>query len=129
SNVDYPGAMVSQAFGINNLGQIVGTWEDTNYCDHGYLLSGGTYTSIDNPNTTCANGGTALYGINDAGQMVGSYSNPGGQSFVYYASKFYPNNPYTSSCCNLGNGINALLPLPRLRGNNGADALFTEPRL
>ncbi|MFZ0814714.1 MAG: glycoside hydrolase domain-containing protein [Candidatus Sulfotelmatobacter sp.] len=127
SNVDYPGAMVSQAFGINNLGQIVGTWEDTNYCDHGYLLSGGTYTSIDNPNTTCANGGTALYGINDAGQMVGSYSNPGGQSFVYYASKFYPNNPYTSSCCNLVNGINGDATVAGFYSNNGVETGFTEP--
>jgi uncharacterized membrane protein len=60
------------AFGINNTGRIVGTYVVGAGLDarfHGFLLSDGEYSVIDPPDST----GTALYGINDAGQMIGFY--------------------------------------------------------
>jgi probable HAF family extracellular repeat protein len=91
STIDYPGQLSGEAEGINNSGQIVGVWLDTNECSHGYLYSGGAFTAIDNPNATCAAGGTALWGINDAGQITGSYCGASGcNSFLDYATKYYP---------------------------------------
>jgi hypothetical protein len=91
SPIQYPGEVSGGATGINNAGQIVGNWVDSSHCPHGYLFSGGAYTSIDNPNAVCANGGTGLWGINDAGQISGLYYGATGfaQNFLYYKGKYY----------------------------------------
>jgi len=89
------GATNVQPWGINNLGQIVGYFEDSNGAYHGFLLSAsGSATQIDynyNGQTTTA---TYLFGINDAGQIVGWAYSPstfGYQTFMYYCGgKFYP---------------------------------------
>src|SRR5262245_47220022 len=57
------------AFGINDFGQIVGTYA-ANGVTHGFLLSTGTYITLDDPATTQ---GTQAFGINDVGQIVGVY--------------------------------------------------------
>lgn len=51
---------------INNAGQIVGCYDT---CTRGFLLSGSTFTPIDVPGALV----TAPHGINDAGEIVGSY--------------------------------------------------------
>jgi hypothetical protein len=56
----------SSAFDINNLNQVVGTWELQSDHEQGYLLSGGMYTTIDDPGYD-----TELYGINNLGEIVG----------------------------------------------------------
>jgi hypothetical protein len=56
----------SAAFGINDLNQVVGTWEVASDHEQGYLLSGGTYTTIDDPGYD-----TELYGINSHGEIIG----------------------------------------------------------
>ena len=38
----------TRAFGINDMGQIVGTYNDDSGI-HGFLLSGGTYFNFDDP--------------------------------------------------------------------------------
>src|SRR5262249_18719156 len=55
--IDPPGAGQgffegSSANGINSSGEIVGSWTDANFNSHGYLLSGGRYTTLDDPNAT-----------------------------------------------------------------------------
>jgi probable HAF family extracellular repeat protein len=71
--LDVPGSLQTAANGINNAGQIVGT-----YCAargfHGFLLSDGKYTTIDVPGAT----ETLALGINAAGQIVGLYFEAGG---------------------------------------------------
>jgi uncharacterized membrane protein len=59
-------ALPYTAYGINNLGEIVGEHDG-----HGYLLSGGSYTYLDYPGAAF----TFAAGINDLGQIVGFYSN------------------------------------------------------
>jgi uncharacterized membrane protein len=78
------------ALGINGLGQIVGFWS---YADtigrshsHGFLLTGGTYTSIDDPLAT----NTFAVGINDAGQVAGNYIDASGTSHPNNASRAAP---------------------------------------
>src|SRR5258708_9964470 len=57
------------ASGINDTGQIVGTYADASGV-HGFLLSGGSYTTLDAP---LAPQYTIAQGINGAGQIVGLY--------------------------------------------------------
>ena len=37
------------AYGINDVGQIVGDYTDSSGAHHGFLYSGGTYTTLDDP--------------------------------------------------------------------------------
>ena len=48
---------------------------DSNLYDHGFLYSGGTYTTIDDP---LATNGTVATGINNSGQIVGYYTDSNG---------------------------------------------------
>src|SRR5437868_2333462 len=66
-----PGSFNTIASGINNTEQIVGFYV-TNNIAHGFLLSGGGFTTIDVPGFL----NTEAYGINSAGQIVGSYFTP-----------------------------------------------------
>ncbi len=85
SNVDDPDGN-SVAFGINDLGQIVGHYSDSSGATHGFLYSGGTYTPVDNLMATF----TVAYGINDAGYIIGQDISSKGnlESFVYSSSGF-----------------------------------------
>src|SRR5262249_59538781 len=65
----------TQAFGINDAGQIVGDYADASGA-HGFLLSGGVFTTIDEP---LANGNsTSAKAINNLGQIVGAYNDATG---------------------------------------------------
>ncbi len=65
---DVPGATGTYANGINDSGQIVGSYVDVAGRFHGFLDSGGSFTTIDVPGSTK---GTIAAGINNAGQIVG----------------------------------------------------------
>src|SRR5262245_55108535 len=58
----------TSASGINDMGQIVGAYRDGSG-GHGFLLSGGTYTALNDP----LGFDTTALGINASGQIVGSY--------------------------------------------------------
>src|SRR5262249_12641830 len=66
--IDPPYASGSSAWGINNLGQIVGQYH-TGDETHGFLLRKGVYTTLHRPGSTT----TVAYGINDHGEVVGWY--------------------------------------------------------
>lgn len=63
-----PGATSSVAEGVNDSGQIVGTY-DKNHRGHGFLYDNGTYQTIDYPNAIF----TEALGINNNGEIVGVY--------------------------------------------------------
>jgi probable HAF family extracellular repeat protein len=71
TTLSVPGSTANLAFGINNLGQIVGSYSDTSLqlLNHGFVYSDGTYTSFDVPGSIA----TVAFGINDFGQIVGYY--------------------------------------------------------
>ncbi len=73
----------TEAFGINDAGQIVGVYEDSSGTFHGFLYSGGTYITLNDPLGTGAT--TYATGINDAGQIVGYYDDSSGaeHGFLY----------------------------------------------
>ncbi len=70
TNFDAPTGSNTAAYGINGSGQITGYYYDGGW--HGFLRSSGgsTFTSFDAPG---GYGSTFANGINDSGQIVGSY--------------------------------------------------------
>jgi uncharacterized membrane protein len=72
------GTFGTQPFGINNSGQIVGTYTDAPLTltsptngQHGLLYSNGVFSTLNDPLGTF---GSQAHGINDLGQIVGTYS-------------------------------------------------------
>jgi len=64
----------TRANGINDGGTIVGDFQSSDTRFHGYIYSGGTYTTYDETQTESC----GLFGINKAGSLVGSVGNSSG---------------------------------------------------
>ena len=71
------------AFGINSRGDIIGASIDGNGNDHGFLLSKGTFTTIDVPGAIS----TDTNGINSRGDIVGDYIDSDGNEHGFLLSK------------------------------------------
>jgi probable HAF family extracellular repeat protein len=69
TSIDYPGATLTEATGINASGEIVGIWEDASSMSHGFIWSGGLFTPITFPGAAS----TISFGINDSGEVAGYY--------------------------------------------------------
>lgn len=65
--------MGTQAFGINNHGEIVGDYTDSMGTMHGFVYIGGVFYTVDDPSGVA--GKTVINGVNDLGQLVGFYTN------------------------------------------------------
>lgn len=66
--------------GINDNGDIAGWYEDSGGVQHGFILSGGVATTVDDPNGT-----TNLEGINNTGEASGLFTDSSGNrhGFTY----------------------------------------------
>jgi len=73
------------ANGINDKGQVVGSYTDDNGVAHGFVynISTGIYATLDDPSAGPGSNDTAAFGINDKGQIVGWYWNGGANGFLY----------------------------------------------
>jgi probable HAF family extracellular repeat protein len=72
---------------------------------HGFLESGGTYTTLDDPSATQ---GTVARGINDAGQIVGFYTNATGQhGFLLSGGTYTTLDDPLATLGTVATGINA----------------------
>lgn len=71
---DVPGAINTEPHGINDVGQIVGSYTTSaNSPPHGFLYDGSAFTTIDVPPQPGLPAlGTTLFGINNAGQIAGT---------------------------------------------------------
>jgi len=69
--ISYPGATSTYPSGINNRGQIVGSYTGTDGLSHGFTLLNGQFTAFNFPG---AAGGTFASNINDLGEIVGAYA-------------------------------------------------------
>ncbi len=80
TNVEFPAAQIAApisgaancATGINNAGQIVGIYDDASG-RHGFLRTGGIYSTVDAPTALTKGTSTTASAINDSGQIVGWY--------------------------------------------------------
>jgi probable HAF family extracellular repeat protein len=112
TTLDDPAAKSGTTFalGINNSGEVVGNYLDSNNVQHGFLYVNGVFTPIDDP--AAANGafqGTVAEAINDAGQIVGIYfdSNNTAHGFLLSNGVFTPvNDPAAGSGGTAPFGIN-----------------------
>jgi probable HAF family extracellular repeat protein len=77
-----PGGITSDADGINDKGEVFGTYFDSAGVVHGFIYDNGSYTTIDPLGSV----GTFLQDINNKGQLIGEFSLPNGglQGFMYY---------------------------------------------
>ena len=93
----FPGATATYGLAVNNRGDVVGQWNDTQFLSHGFLYSEGKITSIDYPGAFS----TIVSGINDNGAIVGAFNDEAGNlhGFVLnrgrYAILDYPGATYT----------------------------------
>ena len=69
TTIDVPDALSVSAFGINDRGQIVGSYLDASFRNHGFLWNEGVFSTIDFPGAIT----TVATGINARGQIVGTY--------------------------------------------------------
>jgi probable HAF family extracellular repeat protein len=78
TSIDFPGAFATTASSINDFGEIVGGYySDSNYTgSHGFIYEGGAYTGFDYPldPSIGSNVSTTLLGVNNIGDILGSYS-------------------------------------------------------
>jgi hypothetical protein len=66
--INVPGALCSYAEDINNAGDVVYQWFQTDFKEFGSLLHAGKYYNFDHPKRMSTGAG-----INDRGLIVGSY--------------------------------------------------------
>ncbi|MGC2196634.1 MAG: hypothetical protein WA628_18315 [Terriglobales bacterium] len=69
ASFDVPGATLTQADDINDRGQIVGAFIDTNSAAHGFLKVRDSFTVLDYPGAVT----TVPWGINSRGDIVGNH--------------------------------------------------------
>ena len=105
---DVPDAAEGSTYvlGINDSGQLSGEYTDNDGNFHGFVLSGGTYSTLDFPGANFTYGG----GINNFGVIVGQYQDSYGTIHGYEASQA----PEPGPAALLGVGLLALV-LGKLR--------------
>lgn len=93
-NANYLG---TAAYGINNNGDVTGYFYNgkNGYYANGFVYNGSTYTTLNDPNVTESNSpyGTWASGINDYGQVVGSFTSSASGSSLGFV---YNNGNYTN---------------------------------
>lgn len=104
-----PNCNVTNVFGINNGGQLVGAFSDVNDHTHGFVDKNGTFTPLDFPGFPGFLRGTYAHGINNSGQIVGyawDQLNDTSHGFVYSDGTFTTIDP-PGSYATFATSINA----------------------
>lgn len=84
TDIAFPGGTETSLHGVNNLGQIVGSYRDSTGSVKGFLFSQDTYVSFSIGGSATTN----FNDINSAGAIAGLYSGSSGQhGFVRHAGK------------------------------------------
>jgi hypothetical protein len=95
TTLQVPGSSSTVAYGVNNLGDIVGTFV-SNSVQSGFIYSAGNFQTIACPGA----GWTVAQGINDNGVIVGWCGFQGAQGFIYqngsYSYVTYPGSSLTA---------------------------------
>ncbi len=70
------GSTFTQALGVNNDNEVVGTYTDANGTAHGFIWKDGKFKSVDGKDAQA----TTLNGINNRGEVVGFYMDQNGNT-------------------------------------------------
>jgi probable HAF family extracellular repeat protein len=97
ATIEVPGATSTDVFGINDSGDIVGSYRDAMDMTHGFLYANGKFTTLDFPGARV----TVAYDINNFGTIVGHAQGYGG--FLYSNGSF---THIDLPCVTSVNGIN-----------------------
>jgi probable HAF family extracellular repeat protein len=81
TSFDVPGADATFAYGINDLGDVVGPY-NVGQVPNGYILHEGNFVTVNVPGAAA----TALDGINNLGQIVGTYNDTAGNQYAFEAT-------------------------------------------
>jgi hypothetical protein len=100
TDINVPGSQPdsTQGTGLNNWGQVAGTYTDSAGNFDGFLYTGGKYVTVDAPGAI----DTFVYGVNDLGQIVGTSQYSNGSLYVFIDTR--------GTFTNIGDG-NAFFPL------------------
>ena len=79
TSLQAPGAVSTQALGVNDLGQIVGDYLTSGGSIFGFVDIGGIFETLDPPGATSS----TADGINDLGQIVGFYTDANGNTIGF----------------------------------------------
>ena len=74
TSLDFPGADLTMAFGINASDEVVGVFQANTGGNHGFIWQAGTFTPLNAPVAST----TTLFGVNDGGEISGSYLDASG---------------------------------------------------
>jgi probable HAF family extracellular repeat protein len=80
----FPGATMTQAFGVNDFGEVVGSYttgSGNSAVTHGFIWENGHFASVD----IQAGSSTTINGVNDEGDLVGFYTDAKGNTDGFMA--------------------------------------------
>ncbi|MFZ3210716.1 MAG: hypothetical protein WA188_04315 [Terriglobales bacterium] len=112
TTLDFPGASDTYAFGINDLGRVVGYWDQLDASGnllvfHGFIWEDGSFREVSFPGSA----GSSILGNNDPGDFVGlwySSTSPDEHGYVFSQGRFTSFDvPVAGSTFTQANDINA----------------------
>lgn len=124
NGVTFPGPLATYAQGINDAGNVVGIYLDSQQQVHGFLSQGETYLSIDFPGAVA----TEALGINNHGDIVGDYTDSAGRvhGFVRIEGHFFNVDAPFASALSI-NGINDSRSVVGTYSSGSSTAAFSGP--
>jgi len=101
--VPFSGAVATEAFDLNNAGDIVGPFEYSSGVWQGFLLSGGVYTLLAYPGSNY----TIAEALNNNGDIVGYYNDSSGNQHAFLLSGgTYTSIDFPGATATYASGIN-----------------------
>ena len=105
TSIDYPNAKLTNALGLNDIGQVVGYWYFVSSSPFGFVAQPpygvNNFTMLEYPNNSVR---TVATGINSAGQIAGYYVDSNANFYGFTVSPPYGDQDY-SQPISLGNGV------------------------
>jgi hypothetical protein len=83
SKIEFPNSSFTEVWGLNNVGDFVGQIDGAQSAYRGFRHSGAAFTIIDFPDAPTA---WDARGVNDLGQIVGSFTGKDGKTLGYQAT-------------------------------------------